>query len=160
MESFGLLREGQPINILKQEGLRTSLFEHPEVGRQGVGAWVVEAESIATCPITGLGERLAGGATDQEVSVAGFETTGGKELLGRQVEDTPLDDRATGMLSKRLAAIGIEVRGDGAVKPGGLDAVIEAAAAAVQADRGWSAHQWVSETAGCIPQHRHGRLAP
>src|SRR4051794_20170025 len=61
MESFGLLHEGQPINILKQEGLRTSLFEHPEVGRQGVGAWVVEAESIATCPITGLGERLAGG---------------------------------------------------------------------------------------------------
>src|SRR5262249_3272296 len=90
---------------------------------------------VAACPVAGFGERLAGRPADQQIDLAGFEPALGQQLLGRQIEDAPLDDGARAMLPQRLAAIVVEVRRDGDVESCRLDPVIEATAAAVEADR-------------------------
>src|SRR6185437_5992908 len=64
IESFALAFVGKAINILEQKGLGLRITQNAQVGRQRVGARIIQSSRIASRPIARLRERLTGRTAD------------------------------------------------------------------------------------------------
>src|SRR5579859_6474963 len=133
-ETLVLAAKPQPLDVLEQKRARPRLLEHAHVCAKRACARIGQALGLAARPEARLREGLARRAADQQVSLARCKASYVEQFACRHVDDVAVDDWPVAVGTQCLDAARIDLKRNGGLKSGGLEAEVKAAGAGEQAD--------------------------